>query len=84
MKGMKDWNEMNIQEYIDHLENKFRFDSSGTAKAVFELIREYKALKLTSVGVSETELCACKYMTKEGTIEECYKCNNIKVKIKHN
>lgn len=35
---------MNIDEHIEHLESKFQFDSSDTAKAVFELINAYKAL----------------------------------------
>ena len=28
MEGMKDWNKMNIEEYIEHLEDKFMIDSS--------------------------------------------------------
>jgi len=40
--NMKDWNEMNIEEHIEHLGEKFRVDSSGTAKSVFELIEAYK------------------------------------------
>ena len=49
MKGMKDWNKMTTEEYIEHLENKFRFNSSGTAKAIFELIAAYKALTIPAV-----------------------------------
>ena len=45
MEGMKDWNKMNIEEYISHLEQKFMFDSSGTAKSVFELIAAYRDLE---------------------------------------
>ena len=42
---MKDWNKMSINEYIEHLNNKFQFDSSGTAKAVFEVIKELSKQK---------------------------------------
>jgi len=49
MEGMKDWNNMTIEEHIEHLEDKFRVDSSGTAKAVFELIAAYRALIITNV-----------------------------------
>ena len=48
MEGMKDWNKMNIEEYISHLENKFRFNSSGTAKAIFELIKAYRESIITN------------------------------------
>jgi hypothetical protein len=54
MEGMKDWNGLNIEEYIEHLENKFEFDSSGTAKAVFELITAYRALTIPAT-VEQTE-----------------------------
>ena len=40
---MIDWNNKTIEQYIEHLEDKFRFDSSGTAKAVYELIAAYRA-----------------------------------------
>lgn len=49
MEGMTDWNKLTMEQYIEHLENKFRFDSSGTAKAVFELIAAYKALTIHNV-----------------------------------
>ena len=49
MEGMKDWNKMKLEEHIDHLENKFLVDSSGTAKSVFELIAAYRALIISSV-----------------------------------
>ena len=49
MKGMTDWNKLTMEQYIEHLENKFRFDSSGTAKAVFELIAAYRALTIHNV-----------------------------------
>jgi hypothetical protein len=38
-----------MEQYIEHLEEKFKFDSSGTAKAVFELINAYKALTIPVV-----------------------------------
>jgi len=66
MEGMKDWNEMNIEEYISHLENKFLVDSSGTAKAVFELIRAYRALNLPVVGVRSEQLAKSEYCNKCG------------------
>jgi len=40
-----DWNTMSMDEYTSHLTQKFQFDSSGTAKAVFELIDFYRANK---------------------------------------
>ena len=46
MKGMIDWNKLTMEQYTEHLEEKFKFDSSGTAKAVFELIAQNKALNL--------------------------------------
>ena len=49
MKEIKDWNKMTIQQHIDHLENTFMFDSSGTAKSVFELIEAYKSLRLNII-----------------------------------
>lgn len=56
MKGMTDWNELTTEQYIEHLEEKFKFDSSGTAKAVFELINAYKSLLIPRV-VPEGTLC---------------------------
>ena len=47
MEGMTDWNKLTMEQYIEHLEEKFKFDSSGTAKAVFELIAGYRALTMT-------------------------------------
>lgn len=32
MEGMTDWNKLSIDEHIKHLEEKFKFDSSGTGK----------------------------------------------------
>lgn len=40
-----DWNTLEMDELVRHLENKFMFDSSGTAFAVFKLIRFYKENK---------------------------------------
>ena|GEM_PF-4319514 len=51
MKGMTDWNKLTMEQYIEHLEEKFKFDSSGTAKAVFELIAGYRALTIQRVSV---------------------------------
>ena len=55
MNEMIDWNKLTIEQYIEHLENKFRVDSSGTAKAVFELINAYKALHIGGVRLSFTD-----------------------------
>lgn len=49
MEEMTDWNKLTMEQYIEHLEEKFKFDSSGTAKAVFELINAYKALLIPRV-----------------------------------
>jgi len=49
MEGMTDWNKLTMEQYIEHLEEKFMFDSNGTAKAVFELINAYKALLIQRV-----------------------------------
>lgn len=40
-----DWNKMELDGYIKHLAIKFQFDSSGTAKCVFELIRALETCK---------------------------------------
>lgn len=37
-----DWNKFSLEELISHLDETFKFDSSGTAKAVHELIRAYR------------------------------------------
>lgn len=37
-----DWNAFSLEELIAHLEETFKFDSSGTAKAVHELIAAYR------------------------------------------
>jgi len=69
MEGMKDWNKMNTDEYIKHLEQKFMFDSSGTAKAVFELISTYKALTIQRVS-QRSELLKFKNMNYLEIINE--------------
>ena len=56
MEGMTDWNKLTMEQYIEHLEEKFKFDSSGTAKAVFELINAYKALTINNVVVPKGTL----------------------------
>jgi hypothetical protein len=42
-----DWNQFSLEDLIKHLEDKFMFDSSGTAKAVHELIRAYRSKEKT-------------------------------------
>ena len=49
MEGFIDWNKLTTEDYIKHLENEFKFSSSGTAKAVFELIAAYRALNISDV-----------------------------------
>ena len=44
---MVDWNQFSLPTLINYLENKFRFDSSGTSKAVHELIRAYRGKEKT-------------------------------------
>ena len=56
MKGMTDWNKLTMEHYIEHLEEKFKFDSSGTAKAVFELIAGYRALSIQRVSKRFSEM----------------------------
>jgi hypothetical protein len=71
MEGMTDWNKLTMEQYIEHLEEKFKFDSSGTAKAVFELINAYKALTIPVVVKSfycQTKRCD---KTKNKQCDEC-------------
>lgn len=42
---MFDWNEMTMDQYAKHLEDKFMVDSSGTAKCAMEMVDFYKAHK---------------------------------------
>jgi hypothetical protein len=42
---MVDWNQFTMTQFIEHLENEFRFSSTGTAKAVFELIKANKNMR---------------------------------------
>jgi len=70
---MIDWNNKTIEQYIEHLEDKFRFDSSGTAKAVYELIAAYRAKNCNKPAVSkcvdvEREAAVCIASKDEG----CY------------
>lgn len=39
---MLDWNTLSLDEMVKYLEDKFKFDSSGTAKCVHHLIEFYK------------------------------------------
>lgn len=61
-----DWNKLTIEQYINHLEDKFKFDSSGTAKSVFELIAAYKELTVSK--------CSCCDEIKKLT--HCEDCGN--------
>ena len=49
----KDWNEMNIEDHIKHLEAKFKFDSSATAKSVHELINAYRNIQQSKKEANE-------------------------------
>jgi len=42
---MVDWNEFTMTQFIEHLEEEFKFSSTGTAKSIFELISAYKEMK---------------------------------------
>lgn len=44
-EGMMDWNNQPMDFYAEVLENRYRFDSSGEAKAAMELVRFYRANK---------------------------------------
>jgi len=59
-----DWNQFSLDELIVHLEETFKFDSSGTAKAVHELISAYRGLKPKSEQELEHifDKCAKKHM----------------------
>lgn len=39
-----DWNKFTMDQFIEHLEDEFMFSSTGTAKAVTELIRAHKEM----------------------------------------
>lgn len=69
MKGMTDWNKLTMEQYIEHLEEKFKFDSSGTAKAVFELINAYKALLIPRVSSSEAKLKFNEFASKQQDLD---------------
>ena len=77
MEGMKDWNEMNIEEYITHLENKFLVDSSGTAKAVFELIRAYRILTTPIIKNCCPECDSTEWEQYSKSDNQCLKCGRI-------
>jgi len=40
-----DWNTLSLDELVEYLKNKFKFDSSGTSKAVSKLIEFYEKNK---------------------------------------
>jgi hypothetical protein len=42
-----DWNKFTMSQFIEHLENEFQFSSTGTAKAVIELINSNKEMRKT-------------------------------------
>jgi len=69
MEGMTDWNKLTMEQYIEHLEEKFKFDSSGTAKAVFELINAYKALLIQRVSSSEAKLKFNDFVNKQQDLD---------------
>lgn len=61
--GFVDWNKYNFDKLADHLEDHFKFSSSGTAKAASELIRFYRENKdfVNTVKQAETEEAAEKH-----------------------
>ena len=76
---MKDWNEMSIEEHINHLEETFRYDSSGTSKSVAELIAAYKAKNCVAPPVSNNEVAVCnrcgsKELSRKPVTYDCHEC----------
>ncbi len=41
-EGWIDWNTLSLDQLADHLEKEFMFSSTGTAKAVNELVKFYR------------------------------------------
>ena len=41
-EGWTDWNTLSLDQLVDHLEKEFMVSSTGTAKAVNELVRFYR------------------------------------------
>ncbi len=61
---MKDWDKMTLKEHFKHLETKFLFDSSGTAKSVHELLKGYAKLEQENAKYKEALMdieMACAY-----------------------
>ena len=65
---MLDWNTLSLDKMVEHLENEFKFSSTGTAKCVNSLIEFYKNNKLQYIqnmcqcNKSETTLINGKYI----------------------
>lgn len=68
---MKDWNLMTIEEHIEHLKKEFLFNSSGTAKSVYELIKAYEAKNLNQAAVSGSLPRRCSYADCPDTAVHC-------------
>lgn len=43
--GFADWNKKSLDELVQHLQREFGYQSTGTAKAIFELISYYEKTK---------------------------------------
>lgn len=54
-EGIMDWNNQPMEFYAQVLEGRYRFDSSGEAKAAHELIRFYRANKDRDPNRTENE-----------------------------
>ena len=44
-KGWINWNELTLDQMVEHLRNKYMFSSSGDAKCVWSLIEFYEKNK---------------------------------------
>ncbi len=40
-EGWLDWNTLSLDQMVEHLRNKYMFDSSGDAKCIYHLIEFY-------------------------------------------
>lgn len=43
-KGFFDWNSLEIKDHVDYLKEKIKFRSTGEAKSVYELIKDYEKI----------------------------------------
>ena len=74
--GFADWNKKSLDELVNHLEREFMVSSTGTAKAVFELISFYRKNSQSHKHVVMqgllSDCCQAAVITTE--IHTCEKC----------